>query len=608
MPWQQIREKVNLLIYDSKSGVLKGFARVNTFVTLLMIAALVYYYGFPVSDLEKMWILRTLQFFFGFYILYYLTKIFYDFAPDKFIRNTRWEALMIVFLMLEGILFAVTGRLLSAMVLEWLGYAGFESVNEVFIPIYFFILLIIELFSGERKFAPIAKLHPALIFILSISGLVAVGTVLLLLPEMTYNGISFVDALFMSTSAVSVTGLAPLDVAADFTQKGQIVILFLFQLGGLNAIAFGALFFLFLKMGVGSKHHEIIEDFVNKGSLLEGSNMFRKIVVWTIRIELVGIALLFLFLPNEGMFSSTKERLFYSIFQGVSAFNNAGISNIPDGMANELLRHSYSVHFVTLVLFFLGGFGMIYLFDLFEVRKLRERLKFRWKTIEFGTKITLYFTLAFLLLGAMVMLLFEHNKTMEGMTWPEKIFHAFYFSATTRNAGFSLYDTATLSLPVMIIFLFLMFVGAGSGSAAGGIRVSTFGVLWASVVSTIRNRQHVEIFKRTIDNGLVFKAAAITIFFAIGNLLGIFALSITESAALESGWFSLMDIIFEHVSAASTVGLSTGITPDLSTAGKVVLVVAMFIGRVGTLTVAYLLSQRGISRGYKYPEAHTMVG
>lgn len=608
MTWQKFRERFNLFIYDSKTSVLRIFSIVNIITTILMVATLVYYYGFPILPEEKVLVLRAVQFFFGFYILYYFIKILYDFEPGIFLKNTKWEGRMTLLLLIEGVTFTFSGNLLSAFIIGAMDIELGESFNEILIPVYFFILLIIELFSGERKFAPIARIHPALIFILSISGLMLLGTLGLMLPEMTNNGIAAVDALFISASAVSVTGLGTVDVATEFTSKGHLIILILIQLGGLNAIAFGALFFLFMKMGVGSKHHEVIEDFVNKDSLLQGSNMFKKIILWTLRIEIVGILMLFLFLPQTGIFSKVTDRVHFAVFHGISSFNNAGISSIPNGMANAELTGSYNVHLVMLLLLFLGGFGMIYLFDLFEVGRLRERLKYRWKSIDFSTKLTLYFTLALLALGTAVILGFENHHALADKTWPEKIFHSVYFSMSTRNAGFSLFDTASLSLPVLIVFLFLMFVGAGSGSAGGGIRVSTFGVLWASVISTVQNKKHVELFKRTIDNSLVFKAAAITIFFAIGNLAGIFALSITESEKLDHGLFSLMDIIFEHVSAASTVGLSTGITAKLSDPGKIVLVVAMFIGRVGTLTVAYMLSQRGVNKGYKYSEAHTMVG
>ena len=216
--------------------------------------------------------------------------------------------------------------------------------------------------------------------------------------------------------------------------------------------------------------------------------------------------------------------------------------------------------------------------------------------------------LILLVMGSVVFYIFEHNKTLENQSGFGTLVTTLFSSMTTRNAGFSTVDISTLSLPVLVFFLFLMFVGASSGSSGGGIRVSTFAIMVSSVVSTIKGKPHVELFKRTIDNELVLKAYSIFVFFVVGNLIGIFALLVTEYQAIEAGKIELLDIIFEHVSAASTVGLSTGITPELTEPGKFVLILAMFIGRVGTLTIAYLFGKQVMSRRYKYPSGHTMIG
>lgn len=270
--------------------------------------------------------------------------------------------------------------------------------------------------------------------------------------------------------------------------------------------------------------------------------------------------------------------------------------------------NNHAIQAVFTCLIFLGGFGMIYLFDLFELKRLRERMMYPWKTIEFGTKISLYFTLVFLILGAVVFFVFEYHNSLTHDNLLGDIVVSLFHSMSTRNAGFNSVDISALTVPVMVIFLFLMFVGASSGSAGGGIRTSTFAIMWASVISVLRGKKNTELFKRTIANDVVLKAYAVFLFFILGNIIGPLVLTITEADLLATGRFDFMDLVFEHVSAASTVGLSTGVTPELSEAGKYVLIVAMFIGRVGTLTVAYLISKRVISSNYKYPEGHTMVG
>lgn len=572
-----------------------------------MIGVLIYYYGFPHDDDEKYALLRIIEYSFGFYVLRYIVKFVYDYSPKDFLRRNWFESMVIALLIIEGIAYNFFDTMLISKFFIWLGFEGFGDVSNIFVQLFFIIYIVAEVFK-KRDFYLWFKIHPGLLFTLSILGIIVIGTGLLLLPEMTTaGGIPFTDALFTSASSVSVTGLMTVDVSADFTFKGHLVILFLIQIGGLNTIAFAALYLLVAKFGIGVKQDEIMEDYVNNESFLGTSNMFAKIVLWTLVIELVGFLLIFALL-DPAMFPTRGDHFFQSIFYSISGFNNAGITVMSNGMMNEAVQHNYGFHSVILALFFLGGFGMIYLFDILDPRSIRERMKMKWKGLQFGTKITLFYTLGLLVLGSIIFFLIEYDKSLEGQPWYGKIVSTFFTSMTTRSAGFSTLDISSLSLPVLVFFLFLMFVGGGSGSAAGGIRLSTFGIMMSSVISTIRRKPHTEIFKRTISNDLVLKAYSIFIFFIVGNLIGIFVLLITEQEALSSGDFSLIDIIFEHVSASATVGLSTGLTPELTTAGKYVIIAAMFIGRVGTLTLAYLLGKQVLSKKYKYPSGHTMVG
>jgi trk system potassium uptake protein len=604
-----LRERINLALYDSKERVLNLFRLLHVFVSLGAIGVLIYYYGFPQTSETADSLLDWIQYAFLFYIVKFGVRILYDYNPRQLIRNNLFEVIVLGILIAEGISFNLTGTLIITKIFSVFGLKQMAQHSTLFIQFFFFIYIVTSLIKN-RNFRPWLKIHPGLLFTASIGSIVVIGCGLLMLPEMTNipGGIDFIDSLFMSVSATSVSGLATVDLATDFTIKGQIVVLFLIQLGGLNTIAFGALYLLIAKFGVGIKQHGIMEDFVNKDSLLNTNSMFGKIVTWTIGIELVGTFLLFMLVEPVGIYENTEVRLYHSIFHSISGFNNAGLSILDGGMMNELVIGNYLYQIVILVLFFGGGLGMIYLFDLFEFRKLRERMKTPWKTIEFGTKISLYFTLALLVIGAVIFYFGEYHNTLSGKSEFGKIVTALFESMTTRNAGFNTVDTSSLTLPVLIFFLFLMFVGASSGSAGGGIRTSTFAILLASVVSTIRGKRHTELFKRTISNDLVMKSYSILMFFIFGNLVGPFALSITEFDALETGKFTFMDLVFEHVSASCTVGLSTGITAELTSAGKVVIVIAMFIGRVGTLTLAYLLGKEVISKHYKYPEGHTMIG
>ena len=603
------REQANLRLYNSKNTVLSLLRISQSVVALSMIGVLIYYYGFPQTSESKEFLIRIIEFSFLFYIVRYFIKLIYEFNPLKYIREHFIESLLVLILIIEGISHNFFGVIHTSRFFVYLGFEGFEDFSNITIQLFFIIYIFIEILK-KRNFRQYFKVHPGLLFTLSILGIITIGSFLLMLPEMTQPGydLSFIDSLFLSTSSTSVTGLTTVNISAILTFKGQMVVLLLIQIGALNTVAFAALYLLIAKFGVGIKQHDIIEDYVNKNSFLDTEKMFYRIVRWTIVIELIGIIFVFMLIKPVGMFEDPTDRLFQACFHAISSFCNAGLTIIPDGLTNPILSSNYLLHGVTLGLFFLGGFGMIYLFDIFGIRSLRKRMKQPWRRLQFATKITLYTTLILLAAGAVVFFVFEYNGTLEGKSNFGKLMTSLFESMTTRNAGFNTVDTAALSLPVLVFFMFLMFVGAGSGSSGGGIRVSTFAVMFSSVVSTIRGKPNVELFKRTIDNELVLKAYSVFVFFVVGNLVGIFALVITEQHALEAGYFQLTDLIFEHVSAASTVGLSTGITTDLTIGGKIVIIVAMFIGRVGTLTLAYLFGKQVLSKKYKYPYGHTMIG
>lgn len=606
---RDFREKVNLLIYDSKPMVFRLLSVLNFSVALLAISVLIYYYGFPQTQSSKHELLKIVGYTFLFYIVRYLIKLFYDFNVKEYIRNSFFEACILTYLFIEGISFNVSGDLIVSRLTKLFGFESLTEVTSIFIQLFFVVYFLVDIIK-KKEFNFWFKISPGLIFTIFISILMLGGAGLLMLPEMSTipGGASFTDALFLSTSSASSTGLTTINTATQLTFKGQFVVLFLIKIGGLNTIAFGALYLLISKLGVSVKQHAVIEDFVNKDSFLSTNTMFGKIVIWSLSIEFIGAFLFFIFLQPIGIFEHTGDRIFQSIFHSISAFNNAGISIMPGGLMYEGVVNNYVVHIVFSVLIFLGGFGMIYLFDLFEIENIRERMRKPWKTIQFGTKISLYFTLFLLVLGMIIFFITENSNTMKDMSGFGKFATSLFGSMTTRNAGFNTFDVSKLATPTLILFLFLMFVGSSSGSSGGGIRTSTFAILFASVVSTIKGKANVELFFRTIPQEMVSKAYTIFMFFVLGNLIGPFLLSITEYELLKAGHFTFMDLVFEHVSAASTVGLSTGLTGELSEPGKYIIIAAMFIGRMGTLTLAYLFGKEVISKKYKYPTGHTMLG
>ena len=594
-------------LYDSKERVLGTFQWLTLLVNLSALSVLAIYYGYEHDAETSASLFDVVKFSFGFYVLHYLVRVLYHFHPTTFFKETWAEGVVMAVLLVEGV-----GDLLWGSPPLGQGLAvlmpSIGDFSTFLVQGYLFVAVLMEwMRPGSRL--PRVRLHPAVIFILSFVLLIVVGTWLLSMPLMSTveGGMPLVDAFFTATSATCVTGLMSVDTMTYFTSKGHWVLLFLIQLGGLNFIAFGSFLALASKFGVAVKQHDVIEDFVNSDSLLGSSGTLGKVVAWCLGLEALGaVALMALWSP-EVAFNGLSDRIFSSVFHSVSAFNNAGITLFTDGLAHPWVATNWLVHWVITVLVFLGALGMVAMFDLFDLRKLRERMVQPWKTISFPAKIALYFSVILVVLGTFAFAALEWNGTLAGMSGFGK-FTTAVFQSVTRTSGFNTVDIGAVGMPMLFLLLVLMFIGASSSSTGGGIKTSTLAIVLADVWRTVRGGDHVQIFKRTISAVLRSRAYSVLLFFLVGNLVGVFVLTVTESALVTSGASTFFDLAFEHVSAMGTVGLSTGITPLLSSGGKVVLAVAMFVGRVGTLTVAFAVGGRTSHSHFKYPEGHTMVG
>ena len=594
-------------LYDSKERVLGTFQWLTLLVNLSALSVLAIYYGYEHDAETSASLFDVVKFSFGFYVLHYLVRVLYHFHPTTFFKETWAEGMVMAVLLVEGV-----GDLLWGSPPLGQGLAvlmpSIGDFSTFLVQGYLFVAVLMEwMRPGSRL--PRVRLHPAVIFILSFVLLIVVGTWLLSMPLMSTveGGMPLVDAFFTATSATCVTGLMSVDTMTYFTSKGHWVLLFLIQLGGLNFIAFGSFLALASKFGVAVKQHDVIEDFVNSDSLLGSSGTLGKVVAWCLGLEALGaVALMALWSP-EVAFNGLSDRIFSSVFHSVSAINNAGITLFTDGLAHPWVATNWLVHWVITVLVFLGALGMVAMFDLFDLRKLRERMVQPWKTISFPAKIALYFSVILVVLGTFAFAALEWNGTLAGMSGFGK-FTTAVFQSVTRTSGFNTVDIGAVGMPMLFLLLVLMFIGASSSSTGGGIKTSTLAIVLADVWRTVRGGDHVQIFKRTISAVLRSRAYSVLLFFLVGNLVGVFVLTVTESALVTSGASTFFDLAFEHVSAMGTVGLSTGITPLLSSGGKVVLAVAMFVGRVGTLTVAFAVGGRTSHSHFKYPEGHTMVG
>ena len=613
MPLNKIRESINLFLYETRERSLSVGRILHIIVSFAAILILGYYYGFPHAEEEKESLLYLIRLSFIFYILWFGVRLLYSYNIWNFLRKNWLESLVILLLIAEGIRFTFTGTVLLEQTARNLGIQDYEDVSNVLVQLYFFITILLSTGKSGNLFSRI-KVHPAVIFISSFLLLIGLGTILLLLPEMTENGISLVDAFFTSTSATCVTGLM-VENALEFTYRGQLIILVLIKLGGLNIIAFGYFMTFAGKLGLSVKQHDVIEDFVNKDYALSARNMLGKVVRWSIIIELIGAALMFV-VWGDSISGGLGDRIYQSIFLSVSAFNNAGISLFTDGLATvETLADgtqvavgaNYLIHLIVTFLVFFGALGMVAIFDLFDPKNLRDRAQNSWKTISFSTKIALYFSIGLVFVGTLAYYFLEQNDTLKDLSLIEKLITSL-FQSVTRTSGFNTVDIGSMSFAMLFLMIILMFIGSSSSSTGGGIKTSTLAVIWADVSATVRGLNHASLFKHTIPLTLKSRAYSVLVIFILGNLLGIFILSISEVEILKTHERGMLALAFEQVSAMGTVGLSMGITAQLTTVGKIVICLSMFVGRVGTLTVAFALGRKLISKNFKYAEGHTMIG
>ena len=610
MSWHSFRERVNITLYDSKAQVLSVLKLLNLIISFTALCGLTYYYGFPRTEASEYFVFGIIRMSFTFYIIQYIVHLFYDFKPLRFLRDNWFEGLIMLLLLVEGIAHTLTGDLLIPRLFVKMGWENFPSFTTLFIQIYFLVTMTTEL-SRSGGMLPNMRIHPSNLFMLIFLLIISVGTFLLMMPEMTpgAGGSDFIDAFFTSTSASCVTGLTVLDTSEAFTFKGQVVIMMLFKLGGLNIIAFGIFVSIAGRLGLSVKQHEVIEDFVNERSVLSGQRLIVRVFLWSLIIEGVGALLLFIFWSSGLHFQDLGDRLFHSIFHSLSAFNHAGFDILGDGGLNsEAVRNNYLVHTVIGTLILVSSLGFVALFDLFSISKMRERLRYPWKPLDFHTKISIHTTIGLILFGTFFFFILEWEGALAGKNLIGRTVTSFFQSITTRSAGFNTVDTGALSTSMIVIMLVLMLIGGSSSSPAGGIKTTTFGLIWGSMIATIKSFKNVELFKRTVNQDLVLRSFTILLFFLFGIFAGVFLLSITEQHILARPHMNMVDLVFEQVSAFGTVGLSTGVTPHLSSLGKLILIVSMFVGRVGTLTVAFALTRSAISRNYKYPSGHTMVG
>lgn len=419
--------------------------------------------------------------------------------------------------------------------------------------------------------------------------IIIIGALLLKLPWAATVPVSWSDALFTATSAVTVTGLVVLDTGSDFSGFGQLVIMLLIELGGLGLMTLAVLVLLLLGHQVGITQRRFLKQDLNHTRLADVLALVKVIVRVVLLCELVGAALLAtVWVPELGW----REGLWYALFHSVSAFNNAGFGLLPDSLSRWVDQPG--INAVVAMLFLLGGLGYTVLAELYHER--------RWHWLSLHSKLMLVGSALLIVVGTLLFAFLEwHNPaTLGALDTGERWMASLFQSMSTRTAGFNTVDISGLHDSTSLLFMGLMFIGAGTTSTAGGIKVTTFIVLVLATVAFFRRQEEVHVFSRRLDKEEIMKVLALTVVSFITMVFGLFLLLLAHDG-------EFLDLAFESVSALGTVGLSRGITAELDQLGRGVLMVLMFLGRVCPLTLGFFLATRALSR-VRYPVGTVGLG
>lgn len=437
-------------------------------------------------------------------------------------------------------------------------------------------------------------LSPPRILVFGFAAIILLGTALLMLPISSRTGesIGFINALFTSTSATCVTGLVVVDTATTFSYFGECVIMLLIQVGGLGFMTMATLFALAFKRRISLKDRLILQEAMNQSSMEGIVRLIRRVLLYSLIIEACGAVILMI---RWAFDMPLGQAIYYGIFHAVTMFNNAGFDLF--GGYRSLTGYVYDpvVNIVVMVLIVSGGIGFIVLSDLIDFRKQRK--------LSLHSKVVLTTTAALLLVGFIIIFIFEFTnpRTLGSLNWGGKFFGALFQSVTPRTAGANTIDITGLRQATQFFIVILMFIGASPGSTGGGIKTTTFTIMVGAVIAMMRGREDIVMFRYRLAQERVLKALTIVLLAILLILTVSMILSTTEEG-------DFLEILFETTSAFGTVGLSMGLTPDLTVFGKIMISLIMFVGRLGPLTLAYALGRRKGKELYRHPEGKMIIG
>lgn len=441
----------------------------------------------------------------------------------------------------------------------------------------------------------INSLRPAQLIVGYYIIVVSISTLLLSLPVAIKSNASwsFMDALFTAVSAVSVTGLTTVNIAETFTTTGLIFLIFILQIGGVGIMALGTFFWLIFRKKIGLKERRLIMTDQNQTNLSGLVRLLKQLLEVFAVTELIGALILGIYFLHY--YPNWQEAFLHGFFSSVTATTNAGF----DITGASLIPYAddYFIQFVHMILITLGAIGFPVLIEVVNYFKNRKRIY----NFTLFTKLTTFTYFALVLVGGILFLLFESNHFLTGRTWYQSLFYAFFQSVSSRSGGLVTLDLGQLSDATLMLLSVLMFIGASPSSVGGGIRTTTFSIVLLFLFQFAKGNQTIKIFKREIYEEDVLKAFVVSIFAILICFFSVVVLCFTEDVPV-------LSIIFEVCSAFGTSGMSLGITPELSNIGKIIIILLMFIGRVGILTFLMMIGGKEKKEHFHYPKEHVNIG
>ena len=450
----------------------------------------------------------------------------------------------------------------------------------------------------QRKF-----LNPAQLFILSFLLLIVIGAFLLMLPNATHTNISFLDALFTSTSAVCVTGLIVVDTGSFFTEFGQTILIILIQIGGLGILTFASYFSYFFKDGATYENQLVLGDMTNSQKMSEVFTTLKRILFITFVIESIGAFLIYTSL-DETLFNSVIERIFFAVFHSISAFCNAGFSTLPNSLYETGFKYNYTLQTIVIAIFVLGGLGFPIVANLVKYTKYfivsrlfrKRNISYRPWVLNLNSRIALITTISLTVIGTLLFFINEYNFILTDQKgFVGKLVASLFAATTPRTSGFNTIDMGALQTSSVLLIIFLMWIGASPASTGGGIKTNTFAIATLNFLSLAKGKSRIEVYRREIAEVSIRRAFAIISLSLIVIGFGIFFISEFDPQT------DLLSVAFECFSAYSTVGLSLGITASLSAYSKLILIIIMFIGRVSMLSILIAIIKKEKHKNYRYP-------